>query len=600
MSIKAMGLSITLGATFSGANTFGSVIKSTNILNNRLTALKNKRVNLGQKFGFASMEAKKLNSAIVKITRNTKLLNATFAMQKGIKNYRKNFKDTFMEKVALGAAVIAPLKIAIDFESSMADVKKVVNFDNNKELKEFQKEITKLSTKIPLTASGLADIVASGGQLGIAKDKLMEFTQTTAKMSTAFDMLPSQAGEASAKLMTVFEMNVKQVGSLGDAINHLSDNTASKAADIVNVLARVGGTAKVFGLSATQTSSLASAFLSLGKPAEIAATATNALLLKLSTADKQGAKFQKALRQMGLDSYQLKQNIKENGEGAIVDFLKRINEINKDDKMGVLSDMFGAEYADDIALLSGGVKNYAKSIQLLSDKQKYNESMQREFEARSATTENNLKLLGNTVSAIAINFGSVLLPAVNSAITPLREFSSWVGGVVSEYPTITKYFGGFVAGAIGLSLALSGIGFVGSFVVGGILNITKAALFLNGVFAANPVGLLIIGLTALVGFGMILYDKFKPFRELIDGIVNSVGSVAKSIGKFFGFGDDKKTTAPTPKMNYATMPKMTPSTKQTQQTNHIKVTVNNPTSNVDVQDAIVGAMKNDRSLSDDI
>jgi TP901 family phage tail tape measure protein len=632
--MKALGLSISIGAIFSGVSAFGGAIKSTQRLKNEVKTLKNQRVDLGKKLGFASKEARKLNGDIVKLTRNTKLLDRAFAAQKGIRKYREDFRSTFMDKVALGTAVFAPMKVAIDFESAMADVKKVVNFDSNDELKAFQNEIVKLSKSIPIAADGLAQIVASGGQLGIAKDKLLGFTKTTAKMSTAFDMLPDEAGEASAKLMNVFGLSINQVSSLGDAINHLSDNTASKAKDVINVLSRVGGSAKVFGLSSKQTSSLASAFLSLGKPAEVSGTAINALLLKLGTADKQGKKFQDALQQIGLDSYTLKENIKQNGEQALMDFLEKINQIDKDDRMGVLSDMFGAEYSDDIALLSSGIDNYKKSIQLLNDEQKYNGSMQKEFQARSKTTANNLRLLGNTINAIAINFGSVLLPAVNAVLTPVREFSSWVGNVVAEHPTIAKYFGGFVAGAIGLSLALSGIGFVGSFVVGGILNIAKAALFMNSIFIMNPIGLVITAVVGLIGLGVVLYKNFEPFRNLIDTIweqaksffgwigdkISSLGSVLKSIGGFFGFGDDEdaevtkeskvsfqnnlKTTGITqPNLNYASMPKVDPPKRDISQTNHIRVVVNNPSSNVDVEKAITKSMANkgnNRSLSDDM
>ena len=601
--MKTLGLSIALGAVFTGANVMGGVIKSTDLLKRKVLGLKSQRLELGKKFGFASKEAKKLNKDILRISKNAKRLDRIFAMQKGIKSYRKNFKDGFMDKVALGAIVFAPLKVAIDFESAMADVKKVVNFDSNAELKIFQKEITSLSKKIPLSAKGLARIVASGGQLGIAKNKLIEFTTTTAKMSTAFDMMPEEAGESVAKLMNVFGLGLKEVKSLGDAINHLSDNTASKAKDIVNVLARVGGSAKVFGFSAKQTSSLAGALLSLGKPAEVTATAMNALFLKLGTADRQGAKFKKALADMGLDTQTLKDNIKENGEGAIVDFLQRINEIDSDEKMGVLSDLFGAEYSDDIALLSGGIDNYTKSIKLLGKEQNYTGSMQKEFEARSATTANNLKLLGNTISAIAINFGSVLLPAINSALVPLRAFSSWVGNVIAEYPTLTKYFGGFVAGAIGLTLALSGIGFVGSFVVGGILSIAKAATFMNLVFAANPIGLVIVGVMALIGLGMVLYDKFEPFKNLIDGILNSVGSVMSSIGSWFGLGDDKEITA-TKKMQIQPMKTATlktPKVNTNTGDRDISIQTMNiikPSSTADIELGVKRGLKRTSSLSD--
>lgn len=75
----------------------------------------------------------------------------------------------------------------------MADVRKVVEFNGDNEVNMFTQELKKLSHEIPLSAAELAQIAASGGQLGIQKNKLIEFTTTVAKMATAFDMSAEQA-----------------------------------------------------------------------------------------------------------------------------------------------------------------------------------------------------------------------------------------------------------------------------------------------------------------------------------------------------------------------------------------------------------------------
>lgn len=134
-----------------------------------------------------------------------------------------------------------PIKAAIDFESSMADVKKVVDFESSEELNAFGKEIRKLSQTIPLLPTELAKITASGGQLGIAKKDLMGFTTLVAKIGTAFDMSAEQAGDTMAKIMNVYGLGLKEMEGLGDAINHISDNSAAKASEITEILNRIGG-----------------------------------------------------------------------------------------------------------------------------------------------------------------------------------------------------------------------------------------------------------------------------------------------------------------------------------------------------------------------
>ncbi|MFP3022836.1 MAG: phage tail tape measure protein, partial [Wolbachia sp.] len=179
---------------------------------------------------------------------------------------KAHFKSQIIETIGLGLSLAAPIKVAIDFESAMADVKKVVKFikdETKDEALEFAKELKKLSHTIPLSAAELAQITASGGQLGIEKEDLLEFTTIVAKMTTAFDMSAEEAGNAIAKISNVYGIGVDKMENVGNIINHLSDNTAAKAKEMVLTLNRIGGNAKQFGLEVDQASSLASAFISL-------------------------------------------------------------------------------------------------------------------------------------------------------------------------------------------------------------------------------------------------------------------------------------------------------------------------------------------------
>lgn len=511
-----IGLGIEIGAVFKGLGAFKDTAKSVDELNPKLSTLGKIKLGITDSFKKLSSQVKLTTKDIEKFNSIKEKMESTNLKLDSLKNYRNDFKSSIMDKVALGTSVALPMKLAIDFESSMADVNKVVNFASTEEAKAFEQSILKMTRSIPINASGLAEIVAAGGQLGITKDKLLDFTQVTAKMSTAFDMSTAEAGESSATLMNIFGLSVSGVSDLGDALNHLSDNSASKAKDLVNVLARVGGTSKVFGITAEQTASLASAFLAMGKPAEVTGTAINALLQKLGTADKQGKKFQDALGQMGLSTEELKENISNNGEGAIVDFLTRINGIENDEKLGLLSDMFGAEYADDIALLTTGLDNYTSAIGHLADKTKYAGSMNREFEVRSKTTANSMVLFKNGISEIGINIGSVLLPAFNSILKPLIGMTNTLAEATSEYPVLTKVIFGATFGVIGLGIAFSTLGFMGSFALSGLLIARKGLLLLTaalnfakiGVRAfmgATGIGLLVVGAS-------LIYEHWEPIK----------------------------------------------------------------------------------------
>ncbi len=74
----------------------------------------------------------------------------------------------------------------------------------------------------------------------------------------------SPAGEARTR--------PPQAVSLADAMNELSNKQASTAADILDVVTRVGPQAKQFGLVGEQVAALGSAMLATGQAPEVVAT----------------------------------------------------------------------------------------------------------------------------------------------------------------------------------------------------------------------------------------------------------------------------------------------------------------------------------------
>jgi TP901 family phage tail tape measure protein len=402
--------------------------------------------------------------------------------------------------IGLGAAAYGAGRIigeAMDFESALADVRKVVDFPEPDGLVKFAATIKDMSRRIPISAAGLAQIAAAGGQLGIAARDLPDFTDTVARMATAFDMLPEEAGDAMAKLANVYQIPIAEMGRLGDAINHLSDNTAAKARDIVPVLARVGGTAKQFGLSAVQVAALGDAFIALGKPPEVAATAINAMLTKLQTATRQGGRFQAALDAIGTSAEEMEAAIAEDGQAALEKFLGTVAEIEKQERAGVLADLFGMEYADDISLLTGSLDQYRKALGLVGRELDYAGSMTREFENRSATTANQMQLMKNSVSVLAINIGATLLPAINAVLRPVARFAGWMGDLAERFPLVSRLLGG---AAVGLGVFVAGLGAAAA-----------ATWLFNAALLANPVGIVIAAIGGAAALVITFWDPVKTF-----------------------------------------------------------------------------------------
>ena len=404
-------------------------------------------------------------------SRTDALTRAQQAQAKNVEQ-RSAYRAQMMDAVALGGALYGLVQPAVAFESVMADVKKVVDFDTPEQFGQMSKDVLLLSTRIPMAADGIGAIVAAAGQAGIAREELLRFAEDAAKMGVAFDLSGQQAGAAMTGLRSIFGLTQDEVVRLGDAINHLSNNMDAKAADLLNIANRAGSTAKLFGLSGAQLNALGATFLALKTPPEVAATGINALLMKLATADKQSDKFQQGLQDIGLSAKVMKKLIERDAQGAILTFLRQVK--NAPDLMGTLSDLFGAEYADDIAKLVGSMETYEKAVGLVADQTAYAGSMQKEYEARSATTANNLQLLKNQMSRLGVTIGNALLPALNSLVGALMAPIDSLANLADRFPVVTRVVVGTVGAVLALKVATIALGYAWTFVKGPILSANTA------------------------------------------------------------------------------------------------------------------------------
>lgn len=460
---------------------------------------------------------------------------------------RSELQGSMIGAVAIGAAMLAPIGSAIEFESVMADVKKVVEFDTPQQFKEMSKDILRISTEIPMAAAGIGDIVAAAGQAGIARHELTRFAQDAAKMGIAFDMSGEQSGTAMTGLRSIFKLNQDQVVSLGDAYNHLSNNMDATANDLLNISNRAGSTAQMFGLNGAQLGALSSTFLALKTPPEVAATGINALLMKLQTADKQSAKFQEALNSIGLSATDMKEAIAQDAQGALLNFLEAVDQA--EDKSGILFDLFGQEYSDDITKLVGGLDDYKSALNLVGDSANYAGSMQAEYEARSATTANNATLLKNNMNRLGVVIGTILLPPLNHVISAVIVVADKAVWLAETFPMVTEVVIGLTMGLAGLKVASIGVAWGMTFVSGGATMLATTGTFLIGVlgkvtagirilgiaFMANPIGFIIGGIA--LGAALLIAN-WEPVSEFFVNLFNMIGEGWEKIKSFFG-GDEE-------------------------------------------------------------
>lgn len=405
---------------------------------------------------------------------------------------------------------------AIKFESAMADVRKVVDFDTPEQFKEMGNDILKLTRTIPMAGEEIAAIVAAGGQSGVARENLLGYAKDAATMGVAFDMAAGDAGEAMATMANVLGKPITEMAQFGDVINHLSDNANSKAKDIVNVITRVGSDTRMLGLTEKQSAALGSTFLSMGKAPELAAQAVKGM--SSSFLQLKAGEHAKELKQLGFTTKSFAAAMNKDAQGAISSFIEKVKQMPKDKQYPLLAKIFGKQYADDVLLLAQNTGEYNRQLGLLqeTDEQgnlKYIGSMQREFENRSNTAENKLTKLKSSISELATKIGSAFLPVISSFVENITPVIYSIGKWVETNPQIMDWvltIGGGIAAVVGGLLTLHS---AFSFVAAGLLPFIKAGKFLGsflGKILFSAISKLSLGLGYLIGYvikGAMMFGK---------------------------------------------------------------------------------------------
>lgn len=449
-----------------------------------------------------------------------------------------------MKTAAVGAATLAPVAAAVKAYSSLEDAMKGVAKQVNglrddkgnrtPQYEEMQQAIKDASEKLPM-ANGAVDyaaLVEGGARMGVAnsndpwqkqKADLLSFASMAAKASVAFELPADQLSESLGKIADLYNIPVKNIEQLGDAINYLDDNAKSKGSDIIDVLQRVGGLASQ--LDYKQAAALGSTFLTLGTPAEVAASATNAMVRELSIATVQGKSFMQGLDALGLSAEKVQKSMSVDAMGTIISVLEASQKLG-DNQVATLTQIFGKEFGDDAQKLANKLPELRRQLELTQGVAAKG-SMQKE----SDINKNSLSAQWQLTKTGAVNaFSSAgetlreplmdIMLTVSKVVGSVRRWVEANPTLVGSIMKVTAAIGALlvVVGGLMLSIgavlgpmALVRLSFTTLAGEGGIARLTGGVMRLGGAFqwlAGSP-------MQALLSAGRMV---FGPLITLLAGI----------------------------------------------------------------------------------
>lgn len=316
--------------------------------------------------------------------------------------------------LAVRGAVRRTIGEAITFEKAMAEVKKKVEAPSPEAFEKLERTIKRVGVDLGIPQDQMAQLTAEAGASGIAFGDLERFIRLSAKAAIGWDITPQEAAQKLAEIKAATGMSIAEMEVLGDKINALGDNSAAKEKNIVEMFHRAGAAAKEAGVDFNTTLAMLTAVNSAGMQPEIAARWFTSFAGGLRTLDKDSDSKVAALKKLGLTVEQVKNGMKSNAAGTMLDIFDRLGK--SADAAEVAIALFGKEWWDETLRAKGAGAELLKQLDLLKKSSNYKGSLDKGLSIQLGTTANHLERLKSLASDVGDRLGRWALPGINSAI----------------------------------------------------------------------------------------------------------------------------------------------------------------------------------------
>lgn len=399
-------------------------------------------------------------------------------------------------------ALKACAEASIEFESAMAGVSKTTDLTDS-DLAAMGDEIQELATKIPATAVEIANVAEAAGQLGIAKEDLLDFSEVMINLGTSTNLTSTEAASSLAKFANVVDMSADNYEHLGSTIVALGNNFATTEADIVSMATRIASTGELVGLTEPQIMAVATALSSVGIEAEAGGSAVSKLLKQFETMVATGSPALADFAAVaGMSAEEFSSAWGENAVGALGAFIDGLGAVDAagGSSVAVLNDLGITETRLSNAVLAMASSNgvLTDALNTANTAWEENSALAKEAATRYETTESKLQLLANAADNVKIAVGDQLTPAIGELAETGVDVLSWLGDFIEDNEAVVP-----VLTATATTVGVLAVGLTGySAASAAAAAATKA---FNKILDTNPIFLAVTAVAALAaGLGVLV------------------------------------------------------------------------------------------------
>ncbi|MEW6490372.1 MAG: phage tail tape measure protein [Thermodesulfobacteriota bacterium] len=429
-------------------------------------------------------QEERLGKAVALLKTRYEALGQAMSRRQANLDRRSALRTQLVDAVALGAALRAPVKAAMDLEASMVRLGTVVSAtDLGGALAASRKQALAFARTNLSGAAEVLDIQYALNSAGLDAEAARIGSELVAKVATVTNGAAEGVGEVMATVFnnlgsrlegdsrqrfarigelltkTQFKFQIRDFGQLGESMKYATPALTQ------------------FNVGLEQGVTLIGALNSAGLQGSMAGTALAASFRKLSGASEQlGFELARDAKG-GLDFVRTLENLSD-AIGGFADL--------DQETIDALQKAFGEEGQRGIVLLGQNLATLREAQRDVAEGSKglVEESYRRFLESSSG----QMKILQNRTAELGVALGTILLPGVNAVGGALGWFATRAATAAERFPRLTRVVVGATAGLVAGKVAAIGLGYAWTFVKGAWLSAVVGARAVGAALALVRTG----------------------------------------------------------------------------------------------------------------
>ena len=454
-------------------------------------------------------------------------------------------KSVTVPLAGLGTAAVAT---AANFESSMSQVQatmgitkdamSTVNGESVNTMDTLSALAKQMGSETAFSASECAEALNYLALAGYDTQEMCDTLPTVLNLAAAGGIDLASASDMVTDAMSALGMGTDEATTMVDQMAKTSSTTNTSVAQLGDAILTIGATAKsVKGGTAELNAALGILANNGIKGAEGGTHLRNVILSLQNPTDKAAA----CMEQLGVDVYDSEGNMRSLND-VLGDLNTSMDGMTSAEKSNIIATIFNKT---DLAAVNALLANTGESWDTLQ--QSITESggaAQQMADTQLDNLQGQLTILKSALEGLAISIGELLMPVIKNIVAGIQSFVDWLNSL-DEGTKQTIVTIGLIVAAVGpvlivIGKVVSAVSTILSVVskIGPVIGAVKtAATGLFTVLAANPIGLVVAAIAALIAIFVALWNNCEGFREfwigLWEGIKAAAIAVWEALSSFF-------------------------------------------------------------------